>query len=142
MRKNIKIQKFQKLLAGAVLAAVLLLPVVSYAEPCTAPGIPPDCTPAAATDFKSLVNKIIENINYLMVLVVGLAVFVFIWGIFRYFVAGANEKKVEEARNVLIYGLLGIFIMLSVWGLVNILINTFGFTATTQPTIPRFTPES
>jgi len=139
MRKNIKIQKFQKLLAGAVLAAVLLLPVVSYAEPCTAPGIPPDCTPAAATDFKSLVNKIIENINYLMVLVVGLAVFVFIWGIFKYFVAGANEKKVEEARNVLIYGLLGIFIMLSVWGLVNILINTFGFTAT-QPPIPRFTP--
>ena len=67
MRKNIKIQKFQNLLAGAVLAAVLLLPVVSYAEPCTAPGIPPDCTPAAATDFKSLVNKIIENINYLMV---------------------------------------------------------------------------
>jgi|SRR3989344_2179547 len=120
-----KIQKFQKLFAGIALAVVLLLPIISF---------------AAITDFKSLVNKIIENINYLMVLVVGLAVFVFTWGIFKYFVAGANEKKVEEARNVLIYGLLGIFIMLSVWGLVNILINTFGFTATTQPTIPRFTP--
>src|SRR3989338_8560006 len=137
MRKNIKIQKFQKLLAGAVLAAVLLLPVVSYAEPCTAPGIPPDCPPAAATDFKSLVNKIIENINYLIVLVVGLAVFVFIWGIFKYFVA-ANEKKVEEARNVLIYGLLGIFIILSVWGLVNILIGTFSFGSVDQPEPPQF----
>jgi|SRR3989344_5333514 len=139
MKSATQIQNFQKLFAGIALAAVLLLPVVSYAEPCISPGNPVNCTPAATTDFKSLVNKIIENINYLMVLVVGLAVFVFIWGIFRYFVAGANEKKVEEARNVLIYGLLGIFIMLSVWGLVNILINTFGFTAT-QPPIPRFTP--
>jgi len=123
---SVKIKKSQKLFAGIALAAVLLLPIISF---------------AATTDFKSLVNKIIENINYLMALVVGLAVFVFIWGIFRYFVAGANEKKVEEARNVLIYGLLGIFIMLSVWGLVNILINTFGFATTTQPPIPRFTPQ-
>src|SRR3989338_5612894 len=121
-----KIQKFQKLFAAVTVAAVLLLPSLIFAQ----------------TTFKDLVNKIIENINYLIFLVVDLAVFVFIWGIFKYFVAGANEKKVEEAKNVLIYGLLGIFIMLSVWGLVNILINTFGFTATTQPTIPRFTPES
>ena len=139
MKSATQIQNFQKLFAGIALAAVLLLPVVSYAEPCISPGNPVNCPPAATTDFKSLVNKIIENINYLMVLVVGLAVFVFTWGIFKYFVAGANEKKVEEARNVLIYGLLGIFIMLSVWGLVTILINTFGFTAT-QPPIPRFTP--
>lgn len=119
-----KIQKLKKLLATGALAVFLLLPIISF---------------AATTDFKSLVNKIIENINYLIVMVVGLAVFVFIWGIFKYFVAGVNEKKVEEAKNVLIYGLLGIFIMLSVWGLVNILINTFGFTST-QPKLPRFTP--
>lgn len=120
-----KIQKFQRPFAASAVFAVLLLPLISFA--------------AATTDFKALVNKITENINYLIVMVVGLAVFVFIWGIFKYFVAGANEKKVEEARNVLIYGLLGIFIMLSVWGLVNILINTFGFTTTTQPTPPQLT---
>ena len=93
-----KIQKFQKLFAAVTVAAVLLLPSLIFAQ----------------TTFKDLVNKIIENINYLIFLVVDLAVFVFIWGIFKYFVAGANEKKVEEAKNVLIYGLLGIFIILSV----------------------------
>ena len=136
-----KIQKFQKLFAGVALAAVLfipLIPSVSYAAPCTAPNTPPGCT-VAVTDFKSLVNKIIDNINYLVVLVIGLAVFVFIWGIFKYFVAGADEKKVEEAKNVLLFGLLGIFIMFSVWGLVNIIINTFDFGNKTQPTIPQFT---
>lgn len=125
MNSFTKLQKFQKIFTGAALAAIWLLPISVW---------------AAVTDFKSLVNAIITNINYLITLVVGLAVFVFIWGIFKYFVAGADEKKVEEARNVLVFGLLGIFIMLSVWGLVNILIKTFDFGTTTQPSPPQFTP--
>ena len=124
MNSPVKLSNLQKLFAGVILAAVLLSPVLVWAQ---------------ITDFKSLVNKIIDNINYLVVLVIGLAVFVFIWGIFKYFVAGADEKKVEEAKNVLLFGLLGIFIMFSIWGLVNIVINTFDFKNKTQPTIPQFT---
>ena len=124
MNSPVKLSNLQKLFAGVILAAVLLSPVLVWAQ---------------ITDFKSLVNKIIDNINYLVALVIGLAAFVFIWGIFKYFVAGADEKKVEEAKNVLLFGLLGIFIMFSIWGLVNIIINTFDFGNKTQPTIPQFT---
>ena len=124
MNSPVKLSNLQKLFAGVILAAVLLSPVLVWAQ---------------ITDFKSLVNKIIDNINYLVALVIGLAAFVFIWGIFKYFVAGADEKKVEEAQKEPLFRILGIFIMFSIWGLVNIVINTFDFKNKTQPTIPQFT---
>ena len=137
MKKNIKIQKFQKLFAGIALAAVLLLPVVSYAETCTEPGIPPDCTPADTTDFKSLVSNITTGILApLIPLIIGLAVVVFLWGVLRFIVAAGDVKKREEGRNFIIWGLIGITIMLSIWGLVKILTDTLNLD-NTAPAIPQ-----
>jgi hypothetical protein len=50
----------------------------------------------------------------------------FLWGGFL-FIRGADS---EEDRNVgrrhMIYGIIGMFIMLSVFGIINILLGTFG----------------
>jgi hypothetical protein len=55
------------------------------------------------------------------------AFIVFIWGIFEYFIAGgANEEKRKQGKSFILYGLIGFFIMMSVWGLVNVIVNTFG----------------
>jgi hypothetical protein len=32
-----------------------------------------------------------------------------------------------KGKNLMLYGLVGFFVMVSVWGLVNILTGTFGF---------------
>ena len=36
----------------------------------------------------------------------------------------------------MIYGIIALFVMVSVWGLVNVLSGTFGFTKTEAPTLP------
>ncbi|MEK7607362.1 MAG: hypothetical protein AAB484_00315 [Patescibacteria group bacterium] len=67
-------------------------------------------------------------------LIIAIAVVWFIWGIFMYVVAIDDEKK-KAAKDKIIYGIVGLFIMISVWGLVNILVRTFGLSNTGPGTI-------
>lgn len=90
--------------------SLFLLPVVAFAQ---------------VEDLKGLADTVIKVINGTLVpLVFALAFIVFIWGIFRYFIAGGEEGK-EQGKSLMIWGLVGFFVMASVWGLVNIFVGTF-----------------
>ena len=76
-------------------------------------------------DFNYLLGKI-ETVLYRIVpFIIGLAVFFIIWQIFNYVMSAADEEKRSEAKKYIVYGVIGVFLMLSVWGLVNIVYNTF-----------------
>jgi len=81
---------------------------------------------AAVTDVNGLFNLVRNVLNAVIPIIISLAIVVFIWGVFKYVASGDSEKK-EEGRNLMIWGIIAIFVMVSVWGLVNILIQTFGF---------------
>lgn len=94
-------------------------------------------------DIFGFIKRILDAI---LPLIIAIAVVWFIWGVFQYVVAVNDEKK-SAAKDKIIYGIIGLFIMISVWGLVNILVRTFGLSnqaapagATNQlPTIPGAT---
>jgi hypothetical protein len=80
---------------------------------------------APATTFRSLIdNTIIGGIlKPLVPLLIGLAVIVFIYGVLLLMFSEGGEKK-EEGKQYMLWGIIGIFVMVSVWGLVAILSNT------------------
>ncbi len=86
----------------------------------TVPGI----TSAAAYDFQSLVMMFIDMIKTLVPLIVGLTLLYFMWGIFQ-LVRSNSEDSRKEAIGVITYGIVSLFVMISVWGLVSILTSTF-----------------
>ncbi|MFH0755478.1 MAG: hypothetical protein V1910_02315 [bacterium] len=53
-----------------------------------------------------------------------LAVVFFIWQVFTYAIASKEEDKIK-AKNQMIWGIVGIAVMVSIWGLVAILTSTF-----------------
>ncbi|MDD3662420.1 MAG: hypothetical protein PHT84_00985 [Candidatus Pacebacteria bacterium] len=55
-----------------------------------------------------------------------LATVAFIWGIIQYFMNPDNEEKRKKGKSFLLWGLIGLFVMISVWGLVAVFSNTFG----------------
>lgn len=70
------------------------------------------------------IDQINMLINTVIPFLVGLAVLVIIWGVFNYISGAGDEEKRAQAKQYIIWGVVGVFIMLSVWGLVNLLTNT------------------
>jgi len=69
---------------------------------------------------------LIDLINNVAVPVIfAIAFLVFIWGVFMYFIRGGHDQEVrDKGKDLMLYGLIGFFVMISVWGLVNILVGT------------------
>lgn len=91
-----------------------------------------------------LLQKLKGILNAVIPFIIGLTVLVIIWGIFTYVTEAANEEKRTEAKQFILYGIIGLFCMLSIWGLVNILVGTFGLTNKIEPgqipTVPTIIP--
>ena len=79
---------------------------------------------------------IINTINNILVPVLfAVAFIVFLWGAFYTFIAGANSEEVKEkGKNLMLWGLISFFVMVSIWGLVNILTGSVTFGNPTGPT--------
>lgn len=119
-----------RLFRAAVLAAAFLIAPLAYAQTGTVP----------VDSLGTFLLQIIYFIDrYLVPIIFALAFVVFLWGVYSTFIAGANnEEKRQEGQRLVMYGLIGFFLMLSVWGIVNLLINSFGFGSNARPTLPTF----
>lgn len=97
---------------------------------------------AAAKDIKELINDVLINtvIRPIVPLLVGLAVLFFIYGVFKYIFAGGGEKK-EEGKNFMVWGIVGLFVMVSVWGIVAVLVNTFNLDTSKTTVIQLKAPQ-
>lgn len=97
----------------AILALVFAMPLLASAQQVR-----------NIQDAAALITTIINSI--LVPLIFALAFIVFIWGVFTYFIAaGENDEKRETGKKLMLYGIGGFFIMVAVWGLVNLLLGTF-----------------
>lgn len=76
-----------------------------------------------ADDLFRLVEDILRQ---LVPILIAFAVIILLFAIISYIRAGEDEEKRGKARNLMIYGIIGLFVMISIWGLVAILIGTFG----------------
>jgi mannose/fructose/N-acetylgalactosamine-specific phosphotransferase system component IID len=75
----------------------------------------------AARGIISLVQDIQDIIGALIPAMMGLAIVAFFWGIILYMFT----KKQEEGRSFMLWGIIAIFVMSSVWGIVGLLRGTF-----------------
>lgn len=80
--------------------------------------------------FIHRVNEIILNPIIRLLFLVALVVF--IWGVFSYVRGADSDGERETGRKHMIWGLFGMFIMVSVFGIINVIIGTFGIDGATQ----------
>ena len=79
---------------------------------------------AQVSDFKSLVSYLISILNALIPLFLAVAMVGFIWGVIRYMYS-VNSKNMAEARNFIIYSVIALTVMISIWSLAIVIKNTF-----------------
>lgn len=89
----------------------VLLPAIAFAQ---------------QKDLKYIIGLIVTYFNYAVYLIMGLAVVLFVWNIFKYFIKGGDDVGAKkEAGMYVLWSVVGFFVILSFWGMVNILTNTF-----------------
>lgn len=63
-------------------------------------------------------------LNPLIYLLAGLAILVFLWGCFLFVANADDDKKREEGKKQIFWGLIGLTIIFSVYGILNFIQNT------------------
>ena len=73
-----------------------------------------------------------------VILLFAFAVIFFLYGIVKYISSNDDEENRKKSKNIMIYGIIGLFVMVSFWGIVNILINTFELDTSPYVEVPYF----
>ena len=107
-------------LSGFVLG---LAPVIALAQ--TTGGTPTVCAGGAITTVQGLLCKFAEIFAAVLPVLIALGVIYFVWGVISYVIASDEEAK-KAGRDRMIFGIIGLTVIVAVWGLVAILRNTFG----------------
>lgn len=68
---------------------------------------------------------------------IGLGLILFLAGVVKFVGAGDNEEKRQGGRNMMIFGIIGLFVMVSIWGFVNILSRSFFGNDSEIQSLPR-----
>ena len=94
-------------ISTAVFAAV---PLVSFAQ--------------TKNELSDIINIIVDYLGRILFLLMAVAVVMFVWYVIKYFILPNENRK--EAGLYVMYSLIGFFVILSLWGIVAIIGNTFG----------------
>lgn len=90
--------------------------------------------PSAPRNFSEavciVVKLALDFIPYLVVIALG----AFLQGLIGYVGNGDNEEKRSEGRKMMIYGIVGFFFMVSIWGILALFTQSFGISLA----IPQF----
>jgi len=77
-----------------------------------------------AEEFLGKINQYI--LNPLIFLLFAIATLVFFWGIFQFIFSQTADDKRDEGKRKIFWGLFGMFIMISAYGLIRLILGTFG----------------
>ena len=81
--------------------------------------------------IQAVICKIGEILNTLIPILVVLGVVYFIWGVVQYVISSDEEAK-ASGRMRMIWGIIGLVVIVAMWGLVNIVTSTFNLTNNPQ----------
>lgn len=81
--------------------------------------VAPGMALAAPQNLGALITAAQGLINPLIGLLSGVAVLAFVWGIVKYIASAGDEKSKQSGKNIMIYGVIGLFVLFSFWGIVQ-----------------------
>ncbi len=126
MKRKLTFGKVLTFTVALCLMAAFVAPIVVSAAPATNTQAGA-CGNLTNTGLKGVVGCIIEILNTVVGLLIAGGVVYTVYGAFQMV---QSEEKRDEGKQRIYHGIIGLFIMVSIWGLVNILTSTFNLIGT------------
>lgn len=84
-----------------------------------------------------IANTVLVIINNILVPVLfAIAFIVFLYGIAKAYIFSLGSDDVSKGHKLMLWGVIGFVVMISIWGLVNVVANTFGLGGAFAPPTP------
>lgn len=78
---------------------------------------------------------VINQFTNIVLYIVGfISVIMLIWGGIRYIISGGDSKKITDAKNTILYAILGLIIVFFAYAIVNFVLNAIGAQTTPETT--------
>ena len=117
---------------GAVLAAaVVALPSVAGAQINSS-----NFTLGAGGSVFKVIIGITQVMQAAVPFLIAVAVIYFLWNVLQYVINAGNDEARKTAQNGILYGIIGIVVMISFWGLIAFVQSSFGLNTNTSIAIP------
>jgi hypothetical protein len=87
-------------------------------------------------NVQDLIESVKNIIDILIPLVAALALLYFFWGLAQFILNSGSDDAKTEAKNKMIWGIVALFVMVSVWGLVRWLGDAIGVDTAGQDVQP------
>jgi len=94
----------------------------------------------AVSNVDELVDVVDTILMSIVPIIVAIAVVVFLIGVLKYVRAGEDEEERKKAKGLMIFGVIALFVMVSVWGLVNIIGGTLSLDTDIPDTLKNILP--
>ena len=112
-----------------ILFFITFLPLVTFAANT-------DCT--TLDGIGKLLCQAHRILNSVLPVLVALGVVYLVWGVVQYVIGDADEAK-KKGRDTIIYGLIGLAVIIGLRGFVNIVVTTFDLGGVSAPTLQSLT---
>ncbi|OGG60051.1 hypothetical protein A3C86_03165 [Candidatus Kaiserbacteria bacterium RIFCSPHIGHO2_02_FULL_49_16] len=80
----------------------------------------------AQVTVESTLDRVLGILNMAMFLFITIAIVVFFWGLITYLGNIGGEDAAKKGIQLMLWGIIALFVMVSVWGIIRLLQNTFG----------------
>lgn len=78
----------------------------------------------AQTTLSSLVQEFNSLFVIIPSVIIGLAIVFFFWQTLRFFKVAQSDEERTQAKAMMVYSIVAIFVMISLWGIIALLMNT------------------
>ena len=110
-------------IVAAVGAVLALTPAFAFAQ--------------GGSNLLALLNLIQTIVSRAIPILVAVALLYFIWGLIQFIMSAGGEKH-DEGKTKMWWGIIALFVIVSIWGIVSYIGNVFGISqggSATPPTV-------
>lgn len=87
-----------------------------------------------------VLTRIMGILRQVVPIIFALAIIYFFWGVAKYILAAGDAKAASEGKSIMIYGIIALAVMASVYGIINLIQTTLlgvgGAGTITLPVLP------
>lgn len=113
-----------------------IIPIISYVVTNFYTGMPI----VQASQIGDIVRNTTNLLMQITVVVFASAVLVFAWGIVKLIASAGSPEQIKQARAIIWYGIIGMFVLASIWGIIVFFQKDLGIETGTPVPPPQFTP--